>query len=163
MGKAPIRVGQRAPSFSLPNQDRRKVSLSGQKGHWVVLYFYAKDNTPGCTTEASEFTSSAKRFERMNAKVLGISADPPDSHKKFIQKKGLKVELLSDTGHKVLGKYGAWGTKSMYGKKFQGAIRSTVLIDPKGRVAAHWPKVLPRGHATRVRQKLAEVQAEAGT
>ena len=153
-----IAVGKKAPAVSLPNQDGKRFSLEDFKGHWVVLYFYPKDDTPGCTAEACEFTSSLKDFERLHAVVLGVSPDTPESHRKFIEKNKLKFQLLSDESHKVLSKYGAWGTKKMYGKSFQGAIRSTVLIDPQGRVVHPWPKVSPKGHAKEVKKRLAELQ-----
>jgi len=133
------------------------VRLSDLKGEWVVLYFYPRDDTPGCTTQACDFTASIKKFEKLEARVLGCSPDTPEKHRKFIAKHKLKVELLSDPEHKVLEKYGAWGEKTLYGKKSMGVIRSTVLIDPDGKVAEHWPKVRAKGHADAVREKLAEL------
>jgi peroxiredoxin Q/BCP len=129
-------------------------------GHWLVLYFYPKDDTPGCTKEACEFSSNLKHFTELKAKVFGISPDSVESHKKFIKKHDLKVELLSDPNHKVLAKYGAWGEKSMYGKKYEGVIRSTVIIDPQGLIAYHWPKVSPVGHANEVGNKLVELSED---
>jgi peroxiredoxin Q/BCP len=154
-----IRVGTKAPAFTLANQDDKKVSLKDLQGQWVVLYFYPKDDTPGCTTEACEFTASLAQFANLSAKVVGVSPDPPESHRKFIAKHKLKIELLSDPERKVLEKYGAWGEKNMYGKKTMGVIRSTVLIDPEGRVAHHWPKVKAQGHAQAVNEKLTKLQA----
>ncbi|MHC4715851.1 MAG: peroxiredoxin [Planctomycetota bacterium] len=154
-----LKVGTKAPAVSLPDEDGRKVSLKDMAGHWVVLYFYPKDDTPGCTTEACEFTSSIKDFEELDAVVMGVSPDPPASHRKFIDRYRLKLHLLSDAPHKVLQKYHAWGAKKMYGKSFEGVTRSTVLIDPDGKVAHHWTKVSPKGHAGEVRQKLAELRA----
>ncbi len=159
MAKQAIKVGNKAPAFTLPNQDGQKVSLKDLVGQWVVLYFYPKDDTPGCTTEACEFTSGIKEFQKLDAKVIGVSPDSPESHKTFISKHKLKVELLCDPDHKVMDKYGAWGEKTMYGKKSMGVIRSTVLIDPDGRVAHHWPKVKAGGHAEAVRAKLKELRA----
>lgn len=155
-----IKVGARAPSFSLINQDGQKVTMKDFVGHWLVLYFYPKDDTPGCTKEACEFTSHLKYFTELKAKVFGISPDSVESHKKFIKKHDLKVELLSDPDHKVLAKYGAWGEKSMYGKKYEGVIRSTVIIDPQGLIAYHWPKVSPVGHANEVGNKLVELSED---
>jgi len=152
-----ITPGKKAPAFTLPNQDDEKVRLSDLKGEWVVLYFYPRDDTPGCTTQACDFTASIKKFEKLEARVLGCSPDTPEKHRKFIAKHKLKVELLSDPEHKVLEKYGAWGEKTLYGKKSMGVIRSTVLIDPDGKVAEHWPKVRAKGHADAVREKLAEL------
>jgi peroxiredoxin Q/BCP len=157
---AMIEIGKRAPAFTLPDQDGRKVKLSDHKGRWVVLYFYPKDDTPGCTVEACDFTAGLGDFAALDAVVYGCSPDGPESHRKFIGKHGLKVGLLSDPDHAVLEKYGAWGEKSMYGKKSMGVIRSTVLIDPDGKVADHWPKVQAKGHADEVRARLAELRAE---
>lgn len=153
-----VKVGTKAAQFSLANQDGKKVAIKDLAGQWVVLYFYPKDDTPGCTKEACEFSSQLDDFEKLEAKVLGVSADSVDRHQKFAKKYGLKVELLSDPEHKVLLKYGAWGEKSMYGKKSEGIIRSTVLVDPEGRIAYHWPKVKAEGHAEEVRKKLAELR-----
>jgi peroxiredoxin Q/BCP len=157
MPQATIKVGGRAPAFALPDQNGKKVALKDLKGRWVVLYFYPKDDTPGCTTEACEFTTSLSAFDKLDAAVLGVSPDSPASHLKFQTKHKLKIALLSDPDHTVLGKYGAWGVKKMYGKEHEGVIRSTVLIDPDGRIAHHWPKVKAAGHAEQVRAKLAEL------
>ncbi len=155
-----IEIGKRAPAFTLKNQDDEKVQLSGLKGQWVVVYFYPKDDTPGCTVQACDFTASIADFEGLDATVLGISADSTESHRKFIAKHSLAITLLSDPDHAVMEKYGAWGEKNMYGKKSMGIIRSTVLIDPDGKVAHHWPKVQAKGHVDKVRAKLEELQAE---
>ena len=152
-----LKTGQKAPAFTLPNQDERKISLGDYKGMWVVVYFYPKDDTPGCTTEACDFTSGLKAFEKLNAVVLGVSADSPESHRRFIGKYNLKITLLSDTGKKVLAKYGAWGTKKMYGKEIEGVIRSTFIIDPEGRITHAWYGVKADGHVEKVREKLAEL------
>jgi peroxiredoxin Q/BCP len=154
MSETGIEVGKKAPAFRLINQDDQPVSLKDLSGRWVVLYFYPKDDTPGCTTEACEFTSGLKQFEELDALVIGVSADSPESHRKFIQKHGLKVLLLSDPDHAVMEQYGAWGPKLTYGKETIGVIRSTVLIDPQGKIAHHWPKVKAEGHAEQVREKL---------
>jgi peroxiredoxin Q/BCP len=150
--------GKKAPAFSLPDENGTKVSRSDLTGQWVVLYFYPKDDTPGCTVEACEFTSGLKGFEKLDATVLGCSPDSPEAHRKFIAKYKLKITLLSDPSHAVLEKYGAWGEKSNYGKKSMGVIRSTVIIDPAGRVAHHYATVKAAGHAEQVRDKLAELQ-----
>jgi thioredoxin-dependent peroxiredoxin len=152
-----LEVGKRAPAFTLEDEDGTRVSLSELAGQWVVLYFYPKDDTPGCTVEACEFTSALPRFEKLNALVLGCSRDSPASHLKFAAKHKLKIRLLADSDHEVMEKYGAWGEKNSYGRKTVGAIRSTVLIDPAGRVAYHWPTVKAAGHAEQVRTKLAEL------
>lgn len=153
-------VGKKAPAFQLPNQDGQMVALKDLLGQWVVLYFYPKDNTPGCTTEACEFTGLVEPFEVLGAKVYGVSPDSPASHQKFIEKHALRVELLSDSDHAVLLKYGAWGEKTLYGKRSEGVLRSTVIIDPEGRIASHWPKVTAAGHAEEVRARLAELKGE---
>ena len=108
------------------------MSLKDLLGQWTVLYFYPKDDTPGCTTEACEFTTNWDQFQKLSARVIGVSPDSPESHQKFIAKHKLRIELLSDPEHEVLAKYGAWGEKNMYGKIIEGVLRTTVLIDPKG-------------------------------
>jgi peroxiredoxin Q/BCP len=158
MASSRVEVGATAPVFALPDQNGKEVSLSDFAGSWVVLYFYPKDDTPGCTTEACEFTDGIKAFERLDAVVLGCSADTPESHRKFIAKHGLKVTLLSDADRAVMKTYAAWGEKNLYGRTTMGVIRSTVLIDPRGKVAFRWPNVKAAGHAEQVREKLAELQ-----
>jgi peroxiredoxin Q/BCP len=158
MGDSKIEVGDKAPAFSLKNQDGETVKLSDFKGRWVVLYFYPKDDTPGCTIEACDFTAGIKGFEKLDAVVLGCSPDSPEMHSKFIAKHKLKITLLSDPSHEVLERYGAWGEKNMYGKKTLGVIRSTVLIDPAQKVAHHYRKVSAKGHAEAVRAQLGELR-----
>ncbi|MGV8039658.1 MAG: peroxiredoxin [Thermoanaerobaculaceae bacterium] len=153
-----LTVGAPAPAFSLPDQDGATVSLESLAGNWVVLYFYPKDDTPGCTTEACEFTATITDFSGLDAVVLGCSPDSPASHRKFIAKHGLKVRLLSDPERTVLSAYGAYGEKKMYGKPVVGVIRSTVVIDPAGKVAAHWPTVKAAGHAAAVAARLRELR-----
>jgi thioredoxin-dependent peroxiredoxin len=155
---AELTVGKAAPSFSLKNQDEEVVKLSDYAGKWVVLYFYPKDDTPGCTTEACDFTDGLKAFEKLDAVVLGCSRDSAESHRKFIAKYKLKVTLLTDPEHAVMEKYGAWGEKVLYGKKSLGIIRSTVIIDPAGKVAHHWKKVKSAGHAEAVKEKIVELK-----
>lgn len=159
MARGALEVGAKAPHFTLSDQDGRAVSLSGFAGTWVVLYFYPKDDTPGCTTEACEFTAGIAAFAGLDAVVLGCSADSAESHRRFIAKHGLEVRLLSDPDHAVMQAYGAWGEKSMYGRTSMGVIRSTVLVDPQGMVAFHWANVKAAGHADAVREKLTELQA----
>lgn len=158
MSQSKIQIGKPAPKFSLEDQDGTRVSLADYRGRWVVLYFYPKDDTPGCTTEACEFTEGIEAFEGLDAVVLGCSPDSPEKHRKFIAKYELKVRLLSDPDHRVMEAYGAWGEKSMYGKTTVGVIRSTVVIDPEGRVAHHWKKVSAKGHAAKVRERLEELR-----
>jgi len=159
MADSKIEVGEKAPAFSLKNQDDQTVKLSDYKGRWVVLYFYPKDDTPGCTIEACDFTAGIKGFEKLDAVVLGCSPDSPEAHRKFIAKHKLKITLLSDPSHEVLERYGAWGEKNMYGKISLGVIRSTVVIDPAQKVAHHYRKVSAKGHAESVRGKLEELRA----
>ncbi len=156
MGKK-LKVGDKAPLFCLPNQDEEDVCLEDFKGKWIVLYFYPKDNTSGCTKEAIGFTEKKKEFEALNAIILGVSPDSPKSHRNFIQKKELTITLLSDQEHKVLETYGAWQLKKMYGREYMGVVRSTFLIDPEGKIAHIWPKVKVTGHVEDVLSKLKEV------
>lgn len=152
-----LTLGKKAPAFTLQDERGVNVKLSDFIGQWVVLYFYPKDDTPGCTVEACEFTKGISGFEQLDAVVLGCSPDLPEKHQGFIAKHHLKVRLLSDPQRKVLEKYGAWGEKKLYGKTTFGIIRSTVLIDPDGKLAHHWAKVKAAGHASKVRAKLAEL------
>lgn len=152
-----LSIGKRAPDFSLINQDGKKASLSNFNGKWLVLYFYPKDNTPGCTIEGVEFSSVLKDFEKMNAAVVGISRDSVESHCNFISKQKLKVTLLSDPEKTAIDAYGVWQKKKFMGREFMGIVRSTFLINPKGEVAFIWPKVQAKGHAAEVKEKLAEL------
>ena len=149
-----IEEGKKAPAFTLENEKSEKVRLSDLTGKCVVLYFYPKDDTPGCTIEAQDFTRDLKQFEKLGATVLGCSPDSVESHQKFIRKYKLSISLLSDPSHKMMGRYNAWGEKNMYGKITEGVIRSTVLIDPKGKVAKHWRRVSAKGHAESVQKTL---------
>jgi peroxiredoxin Q/BCP len=158
MAEGRMCVGEPAPPFSLPDQSGKRVALTDLAGRWAVLYFYPKDDTPGCTVEACEFTDSLHAFQGLDAIVLGCSADSPESHRKFIAKHRLGITLLSDADHAVMKSYGAWGEKTMYGRTGIGVLRSTVLIDPAGKVAHHWPNVKAAGHAEKVRDKLAELR-----
>ena len=149
-----IEVGKPAPAFTLQNQDGEEVSLADLRGRWVVLYFYPKDDTPGCTKEACEFTAGIAEFEKLDAVILGCSPDDAASHRKFIAKYDLRVQLLSDPAHTAMEAYDAWGEKVLYGRKSVGVIRSTALIDPAGNVAHHWKKVRAAGHAGHVAARL---------
>jgi peroxiredoxin Q/BCP len=160
MPASAIALGKKAPPFALKNQDDQVVKLDSLLGKWVVLYFYPKDDTPGCTVEACDFTAGIKGFEKISAVVLGCSPDSTESHRRFIAKHKLKVGLLSDPDHQMMLEYGAWGEKNMYGRITQGVIRSTVIIDPKGLVAFHWPKVSAQGHAEEVEVRLKDLQAK---
>jgi thioredoxin-dependent peroxiredoxin len=151
-----LQPGDPAPDFSLPDQDGKRVELTGYRGRKVVVYFYPKDDTPGCTKEACQFNDTLGTFEGSGVDVLGISADGADSHRRFRGKYGLRFPLLSDGGNRVGAQYGAYGEKLLYGKPTTGVIRSTFLIDEKGRVQRAWYGVRADGHAARV---LAEVGA----
>jgi len=145
-----LTLGSRAPDFSLPADDGSMVSLAALRGAPVVLYFYPRDDTSGCTTEACEFRDNWKAVQAAGAVVLGVSPDGVASHRKFKRKYSLPFPLLADEGHAVAEAYGAWGQKSMYGRKYMGILRSTFLIDGGGRVAKVFEKVKPRGHAVEV-------------
>ena len=153
MATAPLAMpseGAKAPAISLKSGDGSTVKLSGFKGKYIVLYFYPKDDTPGCTIEAKEFQASANAFEKANAVVVGVSPDSEKSHCKFAEKFGLGFTLLADEEHAAAEAYGVWVEKSMYGKKYMGVQRATFLIDPNGKIAKVWPKVKPEGHAKEV-------------
>jgi len=153
-----IEAGRKAPAFTLKDDKGKSVSLSDLAGRWVVLYFYPRDDTPGCTTEACEFTASIAQFGKLDADVYGVSPDTVESHAKFRAKHKLKVGLLADPEKRMLAAYGAWGMKTLYGRKFEGVIRSTVIVGPDGKVAHHWRSVRAAGHAKFVHAKLAELR-----
>ena len=148
-----------APDFTLKDQDGNVVSRDTLKGKWAVIYFYPKDDTPGCTREACNFRDNFGALKALGATVLGVSGDSEASHKKFAAKYELPFTLLVDTGNEVARAFGAWGTKSMYGKTYDGIIRSTVVLNPEGRVAKVWPKVKPDTHGDEVLEWL---KAHAG-
>lgn len=154
-----LKVKEKAPEFCLRNQDDVEICLRDLKGKWIVLYFYPKDNTPGCTTEACDFTEELPNFEGLGAVVLGVSPDSTKSHRSFIEKQNLAITLLSDPQKGVLKAYGAWGMKKMYGKEYEGVIRSTFLIDQAGTIAAVWPNVKVKGHVEQVKAELLKLQA----
>ncbi|GGI97593.1 putative peroxiredoxin bcp [Alicyclobacillus cellulosilyticus] len=145
-----LTVGQPAPDFTLPAHDGTTVSLHDQRGHVVVLFFYPKDDTPGCTRENCAFRDLYPEFERLGARVFGVSRDSLSSHQKFAAKYGLKAPLLSDEDGSVCAAYGVLKEKNMYGKTSVGIERTTVVIDAEGRVAQVWPKVKVDGHAEAV-------------
>ena len=142
--------GALAPDFDLPASGGGRIALAALKGHKVVLYFYPKDDTSGCTLEAQGFNTLLPDFEATEARIIGMSPDPVKSHDKFCGKYGLAFPLASDEEKDVLGAYGVWVEKSMYGRKYMGVERTTVLIDREGRIARIWPKVKVPGHAEEV-------------
>jgi len=149
-----LKVGAQAPAFTLESSQGGKVSLSDFKGKSVVLYFYPRDATPGCTVEAQSFRDAAKQLAKKGAVVLGVSKDSIASHCKFADKEKLNFPLLSDPDGKVIDRYGAWGEKSLYGKKSMGIIRTTVVIAPDGKVKEIFPKVKVAGHVEKVLEAL---------
>ena len=153
-------MGKKAPPFCLPNADESRVCLGTFQGRWIVLYFYPKDNTPGCTVEAMQFNAALEKFTELGAQVIGISADSPASHQNFAEKHSLSILLLSDTGHTVIDAYGSWKPKTLFGKEFLGAQRDTFLIDPEGTIVAVWRNVSPKGHAEEVKAVLLEKKKE---
>lgn len=152
-----LAMGDKAPDFTLPDAFGKTVSLQDFRGSWVVLYFYPKDDTPGCTTEAKEFTAMAKHFDKRGAVVLGVSPDSAESHCRFMEAHRLKLKLLSDSQHEVLQAYQAWTLKKNYGREYLGVERSSFLIDPRGNIAFIWPKVRVAGHVDAVLEKLQEL------
>ena len=145
-----LSVGDAAPSFSLPASNGETIKLSDLHGKWVVLYFYPKDDTPGCTKEACNFRDNSATLKKKGAVVLGVSKDGLNSHQKFVQKYSLPFLLLSDAEGTVIEKYGVFKKKSMFGKTFLGIQRSTFLINPQGKIAALWPVVKVEGHEAEV-------------
>ena len=138
--------------------NHKQISFKDFKGKWLVLYFYPKDDTPGCTVEAIDFTKAKNQFEELNAVVIGVSPDDNKSHCKFIEKHSLGIILLSDTEKKMLEAYGVWQEKSMYGRKYMSVSRTTFLISPDSKVAALWKNVSVTRHMDEVRKKLEELQ-----
>ncbi|NIA04067.1 MAG: thioredoxin-dependent thiol peroxidase [Nitrospiraceae bacterium] len=151
---------KKAPKFCLPDYKNEKHCLSNFKGKWVVLYFYPKDNTSGCTREALGFTENLNSFKKLNAEIIGISKDTTESHRKFIEKHNLSILLLSDSNHAIIEKYGAWGKKKNYGREYFGTIRSTFLIDPQGNIVKQWNKVKVSNHIQEVLETLKEASQD---
>ena len=149
-------IGDAVPSTRLPSSSGEEVALTDFKGKKVVLYFYPKDDTPGCTTESCDFRDNLKNYEEANAVIIGISKDPLKSHDKFIKKYGLPFELLADEKGELLEAFGVWKPKSMYGRTFLGVERSTFLIDETGRIVKSWRKVSVPNHVAEVLEALAE-------
>jgi len=152
-----LNVGDKAPSFKLKNQDAKVISLSDLKGKPIVLYFYPKDDTPGCTKEACNFRDQFPKFGKMKAEIIGVSIDSVESHKKFADKYKLRFNLLSDEKKEVVEKYGVWQEKSMYGKKYMGIVRTTFIIDSAGKIHKIFPKVKVEEHNNEVMEALKEL------
>ncbi len=150
-------IDEKAPEFCLANQDSEEVCLRDLAGSWVVLYFYPKDNTPGCSTEAIDFTKYLGEFESLGATILGVSPDSIRKHQNFIAKKELKVTLLSDEDKSVAKAYGVWQLKKNYGREYMGIVRSTFIIDPDGIIVEKWEKVRVKGHVEEVLNRLKEL------
>lgn len=149
----PLEIGAKAPDFSIETTEGKRT-LSAYRGKHLVLYFYPKDDTPGCTNEARDFSELSNQFEAAGAKILGVSRDPLAKHQKFIAKHDLQIELASDEDGALCEAYGAWVEKNMYGRTYMGIARSTFLIDPKGRISRIWSKVRVKGHAQDVLESL---------
>lgn len=145
-----LNQGDKAPIFKTVDQDDNLVSLEDFLGQWVIVYFYPKDNTPGCTTEAKEFTNYDQEFSNLSVKIIGISPDSIKSHQKFRDKHNLTITLLSDADHEIAVNYGVWQLKKFMGKEYMGVVRSTFLINPDGKIAYIWPKVKVKAHVESV-------------
>ncbi len=165
-----LKIGQTAPSFCAQNQDDIEICLRDILGKWIVLYFYPKDLTPGCTTQACDFTQKQEQFEDLDAIILGVSPDDTAKHRKFIEKKELNITLLSDVDKKMCENYKVWQLKKFMGKEYMGVVRTTFIINPEGKIAAIWEKVSVRKkktingekvellHVDEVKEKLLELQ-----
>jgi thioredoxin-dependent peroxiredoxin len=153
--------GQTAPDFSAPDQNGNKVTLADFQGKWLVLYFYPKDDTPGCTTEAKDFSAFIQDFSELGAQILGVSTDSENSHCKFIDKHNLTISLLSDPEHQVADTFGAWRLKKFMGKEYMGIERSTFLISPDQKIAYTWAKVRTKDHAQAVLKQLQALVSES--
>jgi thioredoxin-dependent peroxiredoxin len=166
-----LKVGQTAPDFCAKNQDDIEICSRDLKGKWIVLYFYPRDLTPGCTTEACDFTEAEPQFDDLDAIILGVSPDDTAKHRKFIEKKELTITLLSDEDKKMCEDYQVWQLKKFMGKEFMGVVRTTFIISPEGKIAAIWDKVSVRKkksvkgekieilHVNEVKEKLQELQS----
>lgn len=154
-----IEEGKQAPAFTLQSAEGEKISLADFKGKHLVIYFYPKDDTPGCTREAQGFSKALGQLDKLGAKVVGISKDSVETHCKFRDKYGLKVPLLSDPDAKVIEKYGAWGEKNLYGRKSMGVIRSTIVVGPDAKVKKIFRKVKVDGHVEAVIDAIKKLRA----
>ena len=153
-----LEINQKAPAFCLPNQDDVEICSRDLEGKWIVLYFYPKDNTPGCTTEACEFTEAAPDFSELDAIILGVSADSTKKHRNFIEKKELGITLLSDESTEMMQEYGVWQLKKNYGREYMGIVRTTFIINPDGEIKAIFNKVRVKEHVAKVQAELEALQ-----
>jgi len=153
-----LEIGDTIPAFCLPNQDEEEICFRDIKGRWIVLYFYPKDNTPGCTTEACAFTAAQPDFTGLEAIILGVSPDSPKKHRNFIAKKELTITLLADEDKELCKSFGMWQLKKFMGREYMGVVRSTFIIAPDGTLAYKWEKVKVKNHVAEVKEKLIELQ-----
>ena len=158
MNNQKLKIGDYAPDFCLPDQDEKEICLSNYKGKNIVLYFYPKDNTPGCSLEAMMFTKYKNEFEKFNTTILGISKDSCSSHRKFIENKNLNLTLISDTEKEIHKKFGVWDLKKYMGKEFMGTIRTTFLIDTEGIITKIWGNVKVKGHVEEVLEEVKKLK-----
>ncbi|WP_457743717.1 thioredoxin-dependent thiol peroxidase [Sulfurimonas sp.] len=156
-----LEIGVKAPEFCLKNQDDIEICLRDLKEKWIVLYFYPRDNTPGCTTEACEFTEAAPDFSSLDAVILGVSADTTKKHRNFIEKHNLGITLLSDESTEMMQEYGVWQLKKNYGKEYMGIVRTTHIINPDGIIKAVFEKVRVKEHVAKVKAELERLQKES--
>lgn len=154
-----IQIETQAPAFCLPNQDDIEICLRDLKGKWIVLYFYPRDNTPGCTTEACEFTEAAPDFSELDAIIIGVSADTTKKHRSFIEKQDLGITLLSDEDTSMMQEYGVWQLKKNYAKEYMGIVRTTFIINPEGVVKALFENVKVKEHVAKVQAELERLQS----
>ncbi|MBI2582774.1 thioredoxin-dependent thiol peroxidase [Candidatus Azambacteria bacterium] len=154
MNEMNLKVGQVAPNFTLPDQTGKKHTLADSKGHWLLLYFYPKDDTPGCTKEACGVRDNFSAFKKLKAQVFGVSVDSVKSHEKFVKKYRLPFPLLADEEKKVVKLYGVWGKKKFMGREYEGTHRTSFLIDPKGKIAKIYENVKPDIHAEEILKEL---------
>jgi thioredoxin-dependent peroxiredoxin len=149
-----MKIGESAPEFTAMDRAGKNISLEDFQSQWLILYFYPKDNTPGCTTEAIDFTNKLAQFQALNTQIIGISPDSIGSHGKFIDKHNLQITLLSDPEHQIAENYGVWQLKKFMGKEYMGIVRSTFLIDPSGIIAQIWSNVRVKNHVDNILEKL---------
>jgi len=152
-----LEVGDTVPDFCSINQDEEEICFRDIRGRWIVLYFYPKDNTKGCTLEAIDFTDSLDEFNSLDTTILGVSPDSPKRHRNFIEKQGLKITLLADEDKNLANLFGVWRLKRSYGREYMGIVRSTFIISPDGKIAHRWSSVRVKGHVEKVKERLSEL------